>query len=259
MDPNSIVSQAVVCNGYDDVERYKLFTEHIAHTVSAARAMCSRLPADALLTEEDFTSIGLTALWQQTERYNPSLGSSFWTFAGHRIRGAMLDANREEDHASRHQRVLLRKVNEKKFELDQETGREHTLEQACFALGLGVETIQDLREVVSRKFINIDAPAEGLESNGGNSTPTHAEAIADPDAKSPADFANQDEDSQLVERLLAQLPTLERAVLRLYYWSGHRMREIAAATRLTESRICQIHGQAMHRLKELAKQETRNF
>lgn len=201
----------------------------------------------------DLHSAGLVGLLNAIRQFDPSCGAAFETYARVRIRGAVFDELRRMDWMPRSVHAKARKVQAAMQQLEQEHGRVPTDAEVAKALGLTpAEYEQWLAEIRPATFVCLDAVSPDDRNEGGD---PH-DAIADPRQETPEALAHRRELSRLIAERLQELPEMQRKVLALYYFEDLRLREIAAAFHLTESRICQIHAQAILALKTyLMKQE----
>lgn len=192
---------------------------------------------------DDLQSAGLVGLLQALRNYDPGSGNSFETYARVRIRGAMLDELRRMDWVPRTVHEKARKIQEVMAQLEQQLGRTPTEAQAAKAMNLSVtEYSKLLDEVRPAAFICLDAVASSSESGDTGSL---YEIVADTSEDGPAEQTSQRELKQVVLERLKELPEIQRKVLALYYGEDLHLREIAEVFGLTESRICQIHSQAI--------------
>jgi RNA polymerase sigma factor FliA len=191
---------------------------------------------------EDLYSAGLIGLLDAIRRFNPRLSSGFKGYAGVRIRGAVLDELRRMDWAPRSVHRKARRVERAVQVLEQRKGR--TASAAEIAVELKI-TLQDyhrlLDEIRPTTFLCLDSAVDPEAED----SPSQYEVLADPNQTDPREeVARRDVAGQL-ERLINQLPAAQKKVLTLYYLEDLRLREIAAVFGVTESRICQIHAEAI--------------
>ena len=195
---------------------------------------------------EDLYSAGTVGLLNAMRNFDAGNGASFETYARIRIRGTVLDELRRLDWAPRPMREKARKVQQTMQRLEQVRGTLPTEEEMAQALNLSTaEYRRLLDEIKPAIFVCLDAAVvrdseEGVENY---------ESIADASQEDPVDNASRRELTQLIVERLQQLPEIQRKVLALYYFEDLRLREIAEAFGLTESRICQIHAQAILAIK----------
>jgi RNA polymerase sigma factor for flagellar operon FliA len=192
--------------------------------------------------QDDLQSAGLVGLLQALRNYDPGSGNSFETYARVRIRGAMLDELRRMDWVPRTVHEKARKIQQTMGELEQKLGRSPTEAQVAKAMGLtSTEYAKLLDEVRPAAFVCLDA----ISSSENGDTGSLYEVVADTREEGPAEQASQHELKHVVLERLKELPEIQRKVLALYYGEDLHLREIAEAFGLTESRICQIHSQAI--------------
>jgi len=198
------------------------------------------------VSQDDLFSAGLVGLLQAMRNFDPGCNTSFETYARVRIRGAMLDELRRMDWVPRTIHEKARKLKAVLLELEQKLGRTPTEAQMAKAMKMTAEEYQDLLdEVRPAAFVCLDAVSSSDEGDGG----ALYEIIADNNGESPLDNVSNNELKQVVFERLKELPEMQRKVLALYYIEDMHLREIAEVFGLTESRICQIHSQAVISLR----------
>jgi RNA polymerase sigma factor FliA len=210
----------------------------LVRTVAGRVAMT--LPAH--VCAEDLFSAGLVGLLQAVRSFSPDGGASFETFARFRIRGAVLDELRRLDWVPRLVHDKARKIQNAISALEQLHGGPPTEEEVAAALGIRLEEYRDwLQEVRPVAFVCLDAAprADGPEGV------TQHDGIPDDSQENPFDSAARSDLEELIAQRIQQLPPVQQKVLALYYFEDLRLREIAEAFGLTESRISQIHSQAI--------------
>jgi RNA polymerase sigma factor for flagellar operon FliA len=191
---------------------------------------------------EDLYSAGLVGLLQAVRSFSPTGGASFETFARFRIRGSVLDELRRLDWVPRLIHDKARKIQNALGELEQRLEGAPTEEQVAAQLGISLTEYQDwLQQVRPVAFVCLDAAPRTERPEG---TSQH-DSIPDDSQEDPSDYASRSELKDLIAQRIQQLPPVQRKVLALYYFEDLRLREIAQAFGLTESRISQIHSQAI--------------
>ena len=222
--------------------------ELVEHHLELVRTIVGRLAVTlpAHVDVENLNSAGMVGLLNAIRNYDPECGSAFETYARVRIRGSVLDELRRMDWVPRSIHSKARKVQAVVQELEQELGRAPSNRQVAEALDLSEdEYLAWQEEIRPATFINLDATiaAEGDDS------PTKYESFADTTQEDPVDEVTRREVLAMVSKRLSMLPEMQRKVLSLYYFEDLRLREIAEIFSLTESRICQIHAQAILAIK----------
>ncbi|MCS7091037.1 MAG: FliA/WhiG family RNA polymerase sigma factor [Verrucomicrobiota bacterium] len=219
-----------------------LVQQYLPLVTNALGRLAMTLPEHVDL--EDLKSAGMMGLLQAVRNYDPSCGTSFETYARSRIRGAMLDELRRMDWVPRTVHEKARRIQETMSRLEQELGGPPTEAQVARALSLTVEEYSKLLdEVRPAAFVCLDA------AGGDDDSGALYEVVADPHGEAPDEQAARRELKEIILDRLREMPEIQRKVLAMYYVEDLRLREIAEAFGLTESRICQIHAQAILSLR----------
>ncbi|MEW6302721.1 MAG: FliA/WhiG family RNA polymerase sigma factor [Verrucomicrobiota bacterium] len=202
---------------------------------------------------EELNSVGLVGLLNAVRQFDPQGGSSFESYARVRIRGAVYDELRRLDWVPRSVHDKARKVAVVIERLQQLSGHTPTDEEVARALNLTAGEYADLLdEIRPATFVCLDAVQGGDDGESPN-----YECVADMSQSDPVEQAARRELARIIAERLEQLPEMQRKVLALYYFEDMRLREIAAIFGVTESRICQIHSQAILAIKTfLQRHET---
>jgi RNA polymerase sigma factor FliA len=194
----------------------------------------------------DLHSAGLAGLLHAMRHYDPNAGVPFESYARARIRGAVFDDLRRMDWVPRSVHERARKIQEVMARLEQQLGCTPTEAQMAQALGLPLgDYLRCLDEVRPAAFVCLDSTHS---SENGEIGSLH-EVIGDHAQEDPAEQVSHRELVALIKVRLKQLPDMQRKILALYYEEGLLLREIAQTFGLTESRICQIHAQAVLSIK----------
>jgi RNA polymerase sigma factor for flagellar operon FliA len=196
---------------------------------------------------EDLYSAGLSGLLNAIRKYNPRAGTAFETYARLRIRGAVFDELRRMDWVPRSVHTKARRVQAAMHAIEQQKGRTATEEEIATALKVPLQEYRQwIEEIRPATFICLDAAFNNSEFDDGSS---QYESLADQRQENPLDGTFRREVAQFIAERLKALPEMQRKVLALYYFEDMRLREIAESFDLTESRICQIHAQAILAIK----------
>ncbi|MCY7294416.1 RNA polymerase sigma factor FliA [Alteromonas sp. a30] len=215
------------------VEKHALLVKRIAHHLMA------RLPASVLV--DDLIQAGMIGLLEAARNFDGSKGASFETFAGIRIRGAMLDDIRKGDWTPRSVHKNSRAIAEAINEVERETGADAKDVDIARKLNVSVNDYhQMLNEVNAGKMI-------GIEDLGVTEDVLTTESNKGLDR--PLDDLMQGEFQKALAHAITTLPEREAIVLSLYYDEELNLREIGEVLEVSESRVSQIHSQAMMRLK----------
>jgi RNA polymerase sigma factor for flagellar operon FliA len=220
------------------IEQYLPFVKNVVGRLALT------LPSHVDL--DDLYSAGLVGLLNAVRNYDPTAGSSFESYARVRIRGAIFDELRRLDWVPRSVHDKARKVQAVIQQIEQTKGQPPTDGEIAHALGLSMDEYDDLmNQIRPATFVCLDA-VSGNEDGGETA---HHETISDEAMPDPVDSTVRNEMARLIEKRLSTLPEMQRKVLALYYFEDMRLREIAEVFGLTESRICQIHSQAILALR----------
>lgn len=199
---------------------------------------------------DDLYGVGVAGLMSAVSRYEPGMDKTFGGYVRRRVRGAILDDLRRQDWISRGARRKSREYRKTVDAIEQREGRPATEEEIRAELGLKpAEFAKLLAELKPLAFLSMDDDHADSEEGG---TTLH-DRLADEAAGLPADGMEREELVDLLRRRLEALPEVQRKVLGLYYFEGLRLSEIGRVFGLTESRICQIHTQAIQGLRAFMK------
>lgn len=220
------------------IERYLAFVKNVVGRLALS------LPTHVDL--DDLYSAGLVGLLNAVRNFDPKAGSTFESYARVRIRGAIFDELRRLDWVPRSVHDKARKVQTVINQIEQTKGQAPSDAEVAAALGLSMNEYDDLMaQIRPATFVCLDA-VSGNEEGGETA---HHETVSDPAMADPVDSTVRNEMARLIEKRLNTLPEMQRKVLALYYFEDLRLREIAEVFGLTESRICQIHSQAILALR----------
>jgi RNA polymerase sigma factor for flagellar operon FliA len=184
---------------------------------------------------DDLWSAGALGLIEAMRRFDGTQGATFETFAEHRVRGAMLDELRRLDHLPRRLRDRTDKLQETKKKLTEVLGRNPTVEEVASEMHLDLEEASSI-EALLQAPIALDKVASTL--------------VVEEDADDP--IARK----QLLQQLttaIEQIPQRLQLVLQLHYVEGLTYREIAGILQVSEPRICQLHGDAVEKVRALMR------
>jgi RNA polymerase sigma factor for flagellar operon FliA len=228
---------ATAASELDDLlRRHAPLIRRIAHHLAA------RLPATVQIA--DLIQAGMLGLMDAARHYDTGRGASFETYAGIRVRGAMLDEVRRNDWTPRSVHRRTRELTEAMARAENMLGREATDTEIAREMNLPLEDYHALlRDVRGHRVLSLETLLEEDE--------TVSRAWADSDAD-PAHAVEHEQARQQLAGLIAALPERERLVLALYYDDELNLAEIGRVLGVTESRVCQIHSQALLRLRARA-------
>ena len=217
------------------VENYAPLVKRIAYQ------LMSRLPAS--VDVDDLIQNGMMGLLDALGRYEQGLGAQFETYAVQRIRGAMLDGLRENDWLPRSLRRDMRRIEAAIHSLEQRNGRPPSETELAAALDLPLEDYQRmLQDARGHQLVY-------LEDFNREEDDDYLDRHLAQEGNDPLTLL---EDTDLRRRLVGaieHLPEREQLVMALYYDEELNLREIGEVLGVTESRVCQLHSQAVARLR----------
>ncbi len=225
-------------------EQQQLVMQYAPLVRRVARSLPLEIPG--LLEFEDAVGYGTCGLVEAVRRYDPAKGTNFHAYAVRRIRGSMIDAFRRMDRLSRTMRQKARDVQRAQSELESSLGRTPNEREAAAHMGVSIEQYRDASSNARWVTVSLDRMLE--KDDDGDSFPAAEMPTADEDI----DFTRIFEERELYEDLVKAvqgLPERERLVVSLYYVEKLTMRDIATVLSVSETRVSQLHGQAVKRLR----------
>jgi RNA polymerase sigma factor for flagellar operon FliA len=200
------------------------------------------LPAAAVLESTDVLHFGVLGLHEAVERFNPSVGVKFETYAIPRIKGMILDELRRVDTMPRSVRDQSKKIFHTVSVTEQKFGREVTHGEIAQVLKMGEQEYHQLLSLLqSSQTISLDDFITDEQT-------TRHEMIADTTQNVEEDFEQQ-EAKQTMVNALKQMPRRERLIVTLYYYEGATFDEIGRILGVSESRVSQIHSKILTDLR----------
>jgi RNA polymerase sigma factor for flagellar operon FliA len=224
--------------------RNRLVEKYLPLVRYVAERLATTLPS--FVEVDDLASMGIFGLLDAIERFNPALGVKFKTYAMNRIRGSILDELRSLDWVPRLVRIKAGKIDRACQALERELGRAPTFFEMSKKLGMGFDEYTLMIEGASATaIISLSDEWTDHDENHGN---RKIDLLQD---ENPSGSPLHEMQLRDIRDVIAKhLTEKERVIVTLYYYEGLSMKEIAKVLNLTESRICQIHGKVVERLKE---------
>ena len=217
-----------------------LIERHMDLVRRIAYHMVGRLPASVQV--EDLIQAGVLGLLEAGRNYDSKHLASFETYAGIRIRGAILDEVRRQDWAPRSAHKATRRISEAMRAVEGRTGREAGARDIAAEMGVDLDTYHDMvRKVAQGRVLSLEAMSSDGESDYVERLPGKGD--------DPSRLCFKESFATAAAGAIDELPERERLVLSLYYDDELNLKEIGEVLGVTESRVCQIHGQALARLR----------
>ena len=211
---------------------------HVAHKL--ARRLADEADVDELV------SAGTLGLMSAAESFDPGRGLAFSTFAVPRIRGAMLDELRRQDHVPRAVRRKTREIGQARESLMHTLGRTPSSDEMAGALGVDRDTLFRWTADVETA---VHLPLDGQARSAHDERPTRAELLGS-DVELPDERLAREEAVAALRDAMLDLDDQERTVLALYYFENLRSREIGELLGVSESRVSQVRARAIGRLRD---------
>jgi len=224
--------------------RQRLITDNVDLVHYIVGRIAVNLPER--VDKDDLISAGLMGLIKAADRFDESRGTKFRTYASSVVRGEVMESLRAKDWAPRSVRRKARELAAAVGELEARLHRSPTDAEIAESLDIGIEEYYALlSETSGANVISLDELLEEWQVEAGEGS---AQPAADR-AENPADVLDREALLQVVAAAVGRLPEREQLVVGLYYQEELTLQEIGQILGVTESRVCQIHTQALARLR----------
>ena len=219
------------------IDQYIPLVRRLAHHLIA------KLPASVQI--DDLIQAGLIGLMDAITRFEEGQGAQFETYASQRIRGSMLDELRSADWMPRGVRQAQRKIETATMKAEQKLGRSASEQEIADVLGVRLDEYQDmLFDSRGAQLVFYDDYADDGDGEG------YLDRQMDGDEEAnPLEMLGDHRFRETLIQAIEDLTEREKMLMGLYYEQELNFREIAAVLGVTESRVCQLHTQAVSRLK----------
>ncbi len=220
------------------IVEYALLIKYIAQKIAA------RLPSNIEL--DDLISCGVIGLMDAIEKFDPTRDNKFKTYAEFRVRGAILDELRAQDWVPRSIREKAKLIERTYMRLESDLGRPATDEEMCKALNCTQEEFHSmLNQSKPVSLLNID---DSASFNRGDKK-LIAGIMEDSRSTNPFSAVSYKNIREKIKDGIKALPEKQRLVLSLYYYEDLNLKEIGQVLDVTESRVSQLHTQAIMKLR----------
>ncbi len=225
-------------------EKEQIIRDFLPYIKYTAYRLSWRLPPQ--LTVDDLISTGIIGLLDALSRYKNN-GTPLKSFVEMRIKGAMLDEIRRQNNASKSIRKKMKAIKNAHNELERDLGRTPEDEEIAEMLHISLdEYYKTIQRASSRFTLHIEDLNERIDPDDDLDI---MECIADSNSPDPFEVYESKDLKNRMAKLISELPERERLVLSLYYWDELTLKEIGKVLDLSEGRICQLHNQALMRLR----------
>lgn len=230
--------------GSGKADRDRIVRENVHLVKIIAYQVAVNLPPH--IDVNDLISAGTIGLLEAIDRFDTSKGVQFNTYASIRVRGAIMDELRSMDWMTRSMRDKSNQIEKAYAAIEKETGRPADVDEVAEFMKITTEQVYKiLSEVCSLSILSFEDMGIRHNSEGMDIL----ECIKDPDGKDPMVVAKLNEMKKRVAEVIDTLPEKEKVIISLYYYDELTLKEIGKVLDITESRVCQLHSQTMHRLK----------
>ncbi|MES3037297.1 MAG: FliA/WhiG family RNA polymerase sigma factor [Bdellovibrionota bacterium] len=222
----------------------KLIEEYAPLIKFIAQKIAVRLPSNIEL--DDLISAGVIGLMDAIDKYDPTRDNKFKTYAEFRVRGAILDELRAQDWVPRSIRDKAKLLDKTMIALEAELGRAPEDEEVAKALNCSVDEFHDLvNQVRPVSLLSID----DTQTFSNTDKKSILNILEGSKLNNPYNQLNIKTIKEVVAMAIEELPERQRLVLSLYYYEDLNLKEIGQVLRVTESRVSQLHAQAVQRLR----------
>lgn len=235
-------------DGYTSLEREEMIHRHLPLVNQIVEQIGRKNQQD--LDKDDLLSIGVMGLMDAISKYDKTKNIPFESYARWRIKGSILDELRKNGKVSRERIKKLKLVYGAKDILQQRLLREPSDEEICEELEITQKELQGIQETVH--YLS-HFSLEKVLFSGDEDAFRLMDVVEDKNTKTPERiFLDQERNTSLMEAI-EKLPERERLILNLYYYEGLKLKEIGDILEVSLSRVSQLHGRALIRLRDLLK------
>lgn len=232
----------------------EIAVEYLPLVKIIAQKTVSRLPHNIEIS--DLISVGMIGLLKAWENYDPKQGFQFNTFAEHRIRGAMLDELRRQDWMPRSLRTKEKKLSKAIKKVEARTGKKATTKDIARQLGISEDDVADMQTKTNTMVKTYDDLSKLDQDHTCVILQFPSGQLSQ---KTPDAVTSEKSRNERMRAIVRSLPKRQADVLSLYYYEELNLREIGERLQLTESRVSQIHAEAIRSMKQEMEHEEEDF
>ena len=223
--------------------RNQIITEYLPYVNRIVNRIATHLPPT--VETDDLVNVGIIGLIQAIERYDPQRDNKFMTYAVFRIKGAVLSELRSRDFLGRTTRKKIRNLERAYLKLEQKLGREVEDTEVAKEMGLDMEQFYQVKRMSSISFVSFEEIGYSRKDEQEQFL-TH---LFGGDGRDALSMTTIKEIKSTLAQHIDELPEKEKLVISMYYSDEMTMKEIGEVLEITESRVSQIHSQAVIRLR----------
>lgn len=245
-------------NPYEAANRGSWRVEQIEKYLPLVKRIAGRLAISLPqhVDEDDLIGYGVFGLLDAVERFDPSKGAKFETYATLRVRGAMIDGLRTMDWVPHSARQKIKRIQEAFAEVEAQQGRPACNEEVATFLQMDLRDLEiAIHQGQMLTLTSLDEMVAGEEGEAH----TPKTQLTDPLAQEAYQEVELNDQKKILADAIEKLPEKEKLVIALYYQEDLTLKEIAVIMKLSESRISQLHSQAILRLRGRLSRQKKNL
>ena len=223
--------------------RNQIISEYLPYVNRIVNRIATHLPPT--VETDDLVNVGIIGLIQAIERYDPQRDNKFMTYAVFRIKGAVLSELRSRDFLGRTTRKKIRNLERAYLKLEQKLGREVEDAEVAREMGLDMEQFYQVKRMSSISFVSF----EEIGYTKKDEQEQFLTNLFGGDGRDALSMTTIKEIKSTLAQHIDDLPEKEKLVISMYYSDEMTMKEIGEVLEITESRVSQIHSQAVIRLR----------
>ncbi len=242
-------SQIKTLDKQDHTLRNQIVTEYLPYVNRIVNRIATHLPPSVEV--DDLVNVGIIGLIQAIERYDPTRDNKFITYAVFRIKGAVLSELRSRDFLGRTTRKKIRNLEKAYLELERKLGREAKDEEVAAEMEMDMNQFYQVKRMSSISFVSF----EEIGYSSKQEKEHFLGSLLGGDGRDALSMTAIKEIKATLANHIDQLPEKERLVVSMYYSDEMTMKEIGKVLEITESRVSQIHSQAVIRLRNKLRKD----
>lgn len=229
--------------------RNQIISEYLPYVNRIVNRIAVHLPPT--VERDDLVNVGIIGLIQAIERYDPTRDNKFMTYAVFRIKGAVLSELRSRDFLGRTTRKKIRNLEKTYLKLEQKLGREAEDQEVAAEMNMDIDQFYQVKRMSSISFVSF----EEIGYSSQTEKETFLGSLFGGDRRDALSMTAVKEIKATLAEHIEQLPEKERLVVSMYYSDEMTMKEIGKVLDITESRVSQIHSQAVIRLRSKLRKD----
>jgi RNA polymerase sigma factor FliA len=244
-----VESQIKTLDLQDHTLRNKIVSEYLPYVNRIVNRIATHLPPTVEV--DDLVNVGIIGLIQAIERYDPSRDNKFMTYAVFRIKGAVLSELRSRDFLGRTTRKKIKNLDKTYLKLEQKLGRDVEDEEVAQEMEMDMDQFYQVKRMSSISFVSFEEVGYSTKSKKEH----FLSHLFGGDGNDALSLTAIKEIKATLAAHIEQLPEKERLVVSMYYSDEMTMKEIGEVLSITESRVSQIHSQAVIRLRNKLRKD----